>query len=268
MAHRLRAPLIVAGLLIALARPAAAAENAPATAATDAETTGAPGAAAQTPAKPAVDLGEELPAQRPADLSYGVAARLVWVSVPSWLLNVFTKKNVPLSSWGTGLQVFRRKGNFDIALSFNYQNMSPANGNWLGSSATPLTDVSYLQFQSFALYGFDASFIWHAFFTDWFGMHYGAGVGIGILGGNIRRTKALDGNCTAANAGDPNQCTHNSMASQNSVEPLENVPGAVPILNAVLGVDFRVPTLRGWEARLEGGFYDAFFLGGGVGYTF
>jgi len=42
----------------------------------------------------------------------------------------------------------------------------------------------------------------------------------------------------------------------------------VPILNAVLGVDFRVPTLRGWEARIEGGFYDAFFLGGGVGYTF
>jgi len=266
MAHRLRAPLIVAGLLAALTRPAAA-EEAPAPAVPD-ETTGTPGAAAETPAKAKVDLGEELPVQRPADLAYGVAARLVWVSVPSWLLNQFTKKNVPLSSWGTGIQAFRRKGNFDIALAFNYLNMSPANGNWLGSSADPTTDVSYLQFQSFVMYGFDASFIWHAFFTDWVGLHYGAGIGIGILGGHIQRTKALDGNCTAANAGDPTQCTHNSAASMMSVENLQDVPAAVPILNAVLGVDFRVPTLRGWEARLEGGFYDAFFLGGGVGYTF
>lgn len=262
MAHRLRAPLIVAALLAALARPAAA-EAAPAPATGD-DTTGAPGAATETPAKPEVDLGEELPVQRPADLSYGVAARLVWVSVPGWLLNQFTKHNVPLSSWGTGIQAFRRKGNFDIALSFNYQNMSPADGNWLGSNANATTDVSFLHFNSFALYGFDASFIWHAFFTDWFGMHYGAGVGVGILGGDIQRTKNQNMDCTDANVGDPTQCT----PTPSTKAPLQDVPAAVPILNAVLGVDFRVPTLRGWEARLEGGFYDAFFLGGGVGYTF
>lgn len=260
MACRLRAPLIVFGLLVALARPAIAA-------AVDDETTSAPAAAAAAKA-PTVDLGEELPVQRPADLSYGVAARMVWVSVPSWLLHPFASQNVPLSSWGTGIQLFRRKGNFDIALSFNYQNMSPPNGNWLGNGNNPATDTSYLQFHNFALYGIDASFIWHAFFTDWFGMHYGAGVGIGIIGGNIQRTKALDGNCTAQNVGDPNQCTHTSITSVASTAPLADVPPVVPILNAVLGVDFRVPTLRGWEARIEGGFYDAFFLGGGVGYTF
>ena len=47
-----------------------------------------------------------------------------------------------------------------------------------------------------------------------------------------------------------------------------SIPAAVPIFNAVVGVDFRLPQVRGWEARIEGGFYDAFFLGGGVGYTF
>ena len=264
MVHRPRACLIVVGVLVALSRPAAAAK--PTTA--DEEATGAPGAATQAAARPPIDLGEELAPVRPADLAYGIYAQLRWVSVPSWLLNIFTKQSVPLSSWGTGLSVFRRKGNFDIALSFNYQNMSPPAGNWLGSSATPLTDVSYLQFQSFAMYGFDFSFLWHNYFTDWFGIHYGAGVGIGILGGNIQRTKALDKNCTAQNAGDPNQCTHNSNDSQTSVGPLPNVPGAVPIFNVQLGVDFRVPKLRGWEARLEGGFYDAFYLGGGIGYTF
>jgi hypothetical protein len=95
-------------------------------------------------------------------------------------------------------------------------------------------------------------------------MHYGAGVGIGILGGNIQRTQHLGG-CTDANAGDTSQC---KPVATSTTGELADVPAAVPILNAVLGVDFRVPTLRGWEARLEGGFYDAFFLGGGVGYTF
>jgi hypothetical protein len=265
MAHRLRAPLIVFGLLAALARPAAA-ETVPA--ATDpettGETTGAPGAATATPKPAAADLGEEVPVQRPADLSYGVAARLVWVSVPSWLLNQFTKKNVPLSSWGTGISAFRRHGNFDIALAFNYQNMSPPDGNWLGSSANATTDVSFLHFNNFVMYGIDFSFIWHAFFTNWFGMHYGAGLGIGIMGGHIDRTKMLTG-CTDANAGDTSQCKPGPNSTTGN---LTDVPAAVPILNAVLGVDFRVPTLRGWEARIEGGFYDAFFLGGGVGYTF
>lgn len=263
MAHHLRAPLIVFGLLVALARPAVA-DKVPAAAPPDDESAGA----AQPAAAPPADLGEELPTTRPADLAYGVAARLVWVSVPSWLLNAFTKQNVPLSSWGTGLSVFRRKGNFDIALSFNYQNMSPPDGNWLGSSNNPATDTSFLQFRSFALYGFDFSFLWHNYFTNWFGISYGAGVGIGILGGYIERTKALDLNCTAQNVGDPSQCTHNGPASQMSAGHLANVPPAVPIFNVQLGLDFRVPTIRGWEARIEGGFYDAFFLGGGVGYTF
>jgi hypothetical protein len=260
MVHRPRACLIVLGLLVALSRPAAAAK--PTTG--DDESTGVAGAAAQTPAATPVDLGEEVTPVRPADLAYGVYAQLRWVSIPSWLLNVFTKQNVPLSSWGTGLSVFRRKGNFDIALSFNYQSMSPPAGNWLGSSADPTTDVSFLQFQSFAMYGFDVSFLWHNSFTDWFGIHYGAGVGIGILGGHIDRTKMLAG-CTDANAGDTSMC---KPGVNSTTAELADVPPAVPIFNVQLGVDFRVPKLRGWEARLEGGFYDAFYLGGGVGYTF
>ena len=47
-----------------------------------------------------------------------------------------------------------------------------------------------------------------------------------------------------------------------------NMPPVLPIVNLVVGVDFRLPQVRGWEAKIEGGFYNAFFLGGGVGYTF
>ena len=261
MVHRPSACLIVLGVLAALSRPAAAEKAAP-TAAD--ESASAPGAASQTGAAPPVDLGEEIAPLRPADLAYGVSAQLRWVSVPGWLLNAFTKQNVPLSSWGTGISVFRRKANFDIALSFNYQNMSPSDGNWLGSSNNAATDTSLLQFQSFVMYGIDFSFLWHNYFTDWFGIHYGAGVGIGILGGHIERTKNLTG-CTDANVADTSMC---KPGPNSTTGPLADVPPAVPIFNVQVGVDFRLPKVRGWEARLEGGFYDAFYLGGGIGYTF
>ena len=204
MVHRPRACLIVLGVLVALARPAAAAKaRAP-------RTTKQPAPRApprrRPPHRPSTSARRWPRCVQPISPTASRPS-CGGSPFPSWLLNAFTKKNVPLSSWGTGLSVFRRKGNFDIALSFNYQNMSPPDGNWLGSSNNAATDVSFLQFQSFAMYGFDFSFLWHNYFTDWFGIHYGAGVGIGILGGHIDRTKNLNGDCTDANAGDPSMCT-------------------------------------------------------------
>jgi hypothetical protein len=240
--------------------------------------TGAPAdVAGGAPIVPAAQLVEDAGPTRPRDLSYGVAARLRWVSVPGWLLNAFTKKNVPLSSWGTGIELLRRKANFDVVLSFGYQNMSPSDGNWLGSGNNAATDTNFVQFQKFALYSVDAAFIWHTTFTDWFGAHYGAGFGLGIVGGRILRTIDNSGDCTDANAGNLSQC-HPVTCTATSCTDAQlqaggrfvssDVPPAVPIINVVLGLDFRLPRVRGWEAKIEGGFFDAFYLGGGVGYTF
>ncbi len=247
MAYRLRAHLIAAALVLgSLARAAVAAPL--------------PG---PPPAEP--DADEQAPA-RPRDLSYGAAARLRWVSVPAWLLNEFSKNNVPLSSWSTGVELFRRKGNFDFAVSFNYVNLSPPDGNWLGTSSDPLTQVNFVHFDHFAMYAFDAAFIWHLMFTRWFGLRYGAGFGLGILGGHVDRLYANNGQCTAQNAGDTSVCRPDPNNPQ--VATTGSVPGAVPILNVDLGVDFRIPQVKGLEIRLDGGFYDTFFLGGGVGYAF
>ena len=247
MAYRLRAPLIAAALVLGGASRAAAAPAPPA------------------PPDPSVDLVDEPPPQAPRDLWYGAAARVRWVSVPRWLLNEFTKNNVPLSSWSAGVEMFRRKGNFDFALSFNYVNLSPADGNWLGTSSDPATAVNFVHFDHFGMYAFDASFIWHTFVNRWFGLRYGAGFGLGIVTGHIVRTVLSDGQCNAQNAGNTSVCkpAPNEVAFNSG-----SVPPAVPILNVDLGVDFRIPRVQGLEIRLDGGFYDTFFLGGGVGYTF
>jgi hypothetical protein len=241
------------------------------------------------PVVPAGELAEEAPVRRAADLSYGVGLRLRWVTVPGFMLNLFTKQNVPLSSWGTGIEFFRRKANFDLVVSANYQNMSPDDGNWLGKGHTAQVDTDYVQFKGLALWALDVSFVWHSMFTEWFGMHYGAGIGVGIVAGEILRTSNNPAICDDNTAGDVTRCypvgaTPNGSGgitlSPQSLTPGPddptnphrfadpNVPPVLPIVNLVVGFDFRLPQVRGWEGKIEGGFYNAFFLGGGVGYTF
>jgi hypothetical protein len=244
MSYRLRAHVIAAALVLGSAARAAAAPPVP------------------PPPDPAADLTEAPPPAAPRDLWYGAAARLRWVSVPRWLLDEFTKTNVPLSSWSTGVELFRRKGNFDFALSFNYVNLSPPDGNWLGTSSDPAVAVNYVHFDHFAMYAFDASFIWHTYVNRWFGLRYGAGFGLGILTGHIVRTMLSDGQCNAQNASTCRPTANETAFNSGSVPP------AVPILNVDLGVDFRIPKAKGLEIRLDGGFYDTFFLGGAVAYAF
>lgn len=235
-----------------------------------------------------VEVEDDIEPERPADLSFGVAAGMRWVTIPSFVLDIFTQENVPLSSWGTALQVFRRKGNFDVIASFTYQRMSPRDGNWLGNDQPAAEETDYVQFRGFNMYGLDVSFVWHTMFTEWFGIHYGAGIGVGFLRGDILRTSNFG--CTEENAGDVTMChplgvdcssgvcneqqldALNNPVPDNPAMPsrfgLSDVPLVVPIVNAQLGLTFRVPQIRGWEAKVQGGFYNAFVLGGAVGYTF
>jgi hypothetical protein len=270
--------------------PAAPVGAPPAAMPEPAETTGAVAPSALDVAPVAGTL-VDAPTRSP-NVSYGVGARLRWVSVPKWMLNLFTTRNVPLSSYAVAGELYRRKGEFDFIVSIGYQNMSPSDGNWLGRGHDPTIDTDYVQFKSLALWAADASFVWHSFFNDWFGLHYGAGLGLAIVTGQMLRTSDGSAGC-ATNAGDftkcypvglkggpcpPSGCSDTALAmtqgtgADSSTTPHRfvdpNVPSALPIVNVLVGMDFRVPRVRGWEAKIEGGFYDAFFLGGGVGYTF
>jgi hypothetical protein len=220
-----------------------------------------------------------------SDHSYGFGARGRLVSVPAFMLNLFTKKNVPLTSYATALEVFRRGQNFDVSFALGYQNMSPGDGNWLGRGKDAAVDTDFVQFRGLSFISADASFIWRTMFNEWFGMHYGAGIGIGIVRGKMLRTS--NSGCTEANAGNtaacrpivcpPAGCSEATLKATEGggVDEVGNphrfadpdVPGAIPIVNVVVGATFKIPNLRGWEARLEGGFYDAFFLGAGVAYV-
>ncbi|HEY0713085.1 MAG TPA: hypothetical protein VGF45_10455 [Polyangia bacterium] len=220
---------------------------------------------------------------------YGVGVRMPrWVSVPGWFLDLFAKENVPLSTFGSfGVEFFGRRGDYDIVLGLSYQNMSPADGNWLGKNKEASLDTDFVQMRDLALLGADVSFVSRQMVTNYFGFHYGAGLGLAIVRGEVLRI-SNSGNCTAANAGNERLCRPLPCPENGCTEAMlkategapdggpsmphrfkdQDIPGAFPILNVTVGVDFRLPEVPGLEARLEGGFYDAFFLGASFAYVF
>jgi hypothetical protein len=230
------------------------------------------------------------PAPDPAEIvRYGVGLQMPrLVSVPSWMLGLFTVENVPLSTFGSfGVEVFRRRPDYDIVFAVTYQNMNPADGNWLGKGKEASVDTDFVQPRGVSLLGAEVSFVSRKMFSDYFGLHYGAGLGLAVVRGDVLRIS--NAGCTKANAGDeaacrpkvcePNGCTEAILKgseggvdggpSQPSRFKDSDIPGAFPILNLVVGLDFRIPDLvPGLEARLEGGFHDAFFVGTSFAYVF
>jgi hypothetical protein len=222
------------------------------------------------------------------EVKYGLAVRLPrWVSVPRWLLGAFLQQSVPLSTFSFGgVEFIRRKETFDIVVGLAYQNMSPPDGNWLGRNKTPALDTDLLQFRKVGLLALDASFFGRRRFNPYLGMRYGAGLGLALVRGELLRTSSAF--CTRDNVGDTRACRPKVCPATGCTEPQlkategnvdggpdfpsrfpeQNVPSALPVVNLSFGLDFHLPDVPGLEARLEGGFYDAFFVGLGFGYIF
>ena len=226
---------------------------------------------------------------------YGTAFRARWITLPSWFLGMFTKTNRALSSYGVGFEGFRRKRDaenpnrfWEISLGVGYQNMSSPDGNWLGSGHAANVDTDWVQFKNLGLWTIDFSFIQRQFFNPVFGIHYGAGLGLAIVQGDVLRTSSAG--CTEKNLGNSKQCRPKVCLSPNggckdsevkaTAGPSDggpdsphrfrenSIPPAIPVLNLVFGLDFRIPQAPGLELRLDAGFFDALFLGGGVGYIY
>jgi len=235
---------------------------------------------------------------------YGVALRWRWVSVPSWFLGLFAQKSMPLSTFSCfALEGYRRKVDRDdpnrtweLSVAVGYQNMSPNDGYWLGKSKDPNQDTDLVQARNFSLITMDAAFVSRQYFSRYFGIHYGAGLGLAVVRGKILRTSAQYDSATGqyevrTPGGGPTgygpgtvicgtdaKCNEAALvASQTGKDngPYQahrfeetSIPGAIPIINLLFGLDFPVPDAKGLEFRVEGGFYDAFFIGGTAGYVF
>ena len=227
----------------------------------------------------------------------GFAARWRYVSVPSWFLGLFSQKNKALSTFNCwALEGYWRKHDKDdhnrtweIVASVGYQDMSPPDGFWLGKGKQLTQDTDLVQAKGLGLITFDAAYVLRQYFSPYFGIHYGAGLGLGYVRGKVLRTSATcnpsTGDCEVVIPGvcggqyppcDEQQIKASESSGGRDLGPINphryqetSVPSAIPIINLLFGLDFPIPLpdKSNLEFRLEGGFYDAFFIGLTAGYV-
>lgn len=256
--------------------------------------TGEPaGAPAPAPA------GEPEPVVRKVkkEISYGAGFQFRGIFVPEWFLGMFLDQSTGLASVSLGGEFVRRKGNFDIVASINFGFYSPPDGNFLGNGKAAQVDTDYLQFDALNLLSFGVAFVWHHEFTPWLSLVYGAGLGLGIVLGDIYRV-SNDG-CNGENVGDTTKCnpvpgTGSGKNPASLKEWNENPdawltkygqsgcpnegPGSpcqfveddvwpvVPIVHLLIGLDFKIN--EQFSVRVDGGFHDAFYFGATGHYFF
>lgn len=226
-------------------------------------------------------------AQNAKGVHYGLGVRGRWATVPSWLLGIFLQEKQSLSSYAVGLEGFRRSGSFDLVLGVGWQALSPPDGNWLGKGKNPREDTDYVQFRSLGAVSVDVAFISRTELNPYVFLHYGGGIGIGIITGKMLRTSDGSPGCQTA-PGDvtkcyPIICTQNGC-SETTLANSEgqpdgpqspsrfkdpDVPPVYPIVNLITGLDFKIPSAPGLELKIDlGYFFPYFFLGAATAYQF
>ena len=171
----------------------------------------------------AAGLGQKKKRRSKGKAIYGIGLTGRGIFVPFWFLDMFLDAGTGLYSGAIGAEFIRRKRNFDLVASINFNFYSPPDGNFLGNGK-PSVDIDHIVFDNLNVLSFEVDFIWHHNFTDWLSLVYGAGLGFGIVLGDVLRTSVhadrLNGNYPVQ--GDPPICTTGDagdMAKCNPIDP-------------------------------------------------
>ena len=188
----------------------------------------------------------------------GVGVRFRGVFLPESMLEIFLEE-VPggVSQPAFGLEVVRRKGNFDLVVGIDYHSLE-------ASCPDEPEPCLYLEKGDDAPPGLDVAFVWSEPITDFFAIRYGAGLGLGIILGDVLQTDTtcLDGTTPSTIQG---RCTPVTSGGQIN-EPNDDVPPVVPIVEFTVGGRFDV--IENLSINVEAGFRDLFFTGISAHYFF
>jgi hypothetical protein len=169
---------------------------------------------------------------------WGVGVRLRNVFIPEGLIEFFVE-DAPsgISNFGFGIEGVRRKGDLEMSFGIEYESLNGEDGLWIDKGdSIPQDEVDLVQYDDFAWVTLDATFVWHTRLHEMFALRYGAGLGLGILMGDVLRTDYV---CTS-DVLDMDHCAQRtSPPAENVRTPEDKVPPVFPVLNAVLGLQFR-----------------------------
>jgi hypothetical protein len=194
----------------------------------------------------------------------GVAVGLRQTWVPKSIIELFVDKASGGSSeMGYRFELFRRKGDFEVQLGFEYESIFIQPGIWVQKGQDPSNGgADHVFFDNFGWFTIEATFLNHTSINKYVAIRYGGGAGLGILKGSVNRT---DSTC---NSSDPNQANDNTCHDTpmpNDNTPY-NLPPVFPVINAIIGLQIH-PT-DNILINIEGGIRTIPFAGIDVGFMF
>jgi hypothetical protein len=235
---------------------------------------------------------------------HALALRARWVTVPGWSLAPYTDAHTQLNDgWSLAAEYIYLMPKFDVVVSLDYSWLNPANGNYLGKGNNAGNDTHFLAFDKLSSLSIDVSLIGHWNLTNWMEIRFGAGLGLGVVFGNIYQINSNQ-RCTLGNVNDLGTCypdtfaykgtnydVHNPYPEQTPsslycnpdlsdstadtaqtpcLRRIETYPmtgRVVPVLNVLLGFRFRAH--RNVYIHLETGWrLVGFYLGAGPEFRF
>jgi hypothetical protein len=222
----------------------------------------------------------------------GVYARYIFVT--ELMLKPYLAASTPLNSFAVGLQYIRRFAKFDVVTSLDFSWLAMPDGNWLAQSNvdTAALDTKFTQFDKLSFLSADVAIIGHYAFNDWLELRGGAGLGLGVVFGNVYTTNNSNQVCNKDNAGDTSKCypisptvgpimlnqpdtntklkaTEDSLHEDTAQNPHRKnsfKPPVMAVVNIMMALNFRLH--RHVSTQIEIGFRDAMFVGAGLHYHF
>jgi hypothetical protein len=196
----------------------------------------------------------------PEEARFGAGLRIRRVSIPKALIEVFVEKAATgVSGTGFGVELYRRRGNFELQVGFEYEGLDGDPGIWVDKNKTLTSEgPDFVQFDDFGWFTIEVNFINHTPLSKYIALRYGGGAGLGILKGSVKRTDYV---CTA---NDESTCSQDP-AAVNVEEPYD-FPPVFPVINAIIGMQFR--PIENVVINVEGGLRTLLYFGLTAGYYF
>lgn len=172
---------------------------------------------------------------------YGVGARFRMIYVPTFILELFVDEaSSRILQPGFGVELARRKRNFELLLGVEFERATPDDGYWLGKDQDPNVageEPDYLEFDGLGWISADVAVRWTAPFNDVLGFRYGAGLGLGVVLGEVLQT---DTTCAAGTDDITEDCMADTVAAEGrQLDEPADLPPVFPVLELMVGLQWR-----------------------------
>ena len=191
-------------------------------------------------------------------VEWGIGAHVRQLHASPWVQERFYEETPGgARENGIGLDFTRRTSQLEFVFTLGYDELDMRDGNYLelGEDPTEPGTVTHLDFQKLGWFTIEGTIIGRAKLHKILALRYGAGLGVGIVTGEVRQTDQL---CSS----DRIQEDCATDPDGEKIDAVADVPPVLPVVNILVGVELR--PVRPIAIFADAGIHTAPFVRAGV----